>query len=119
MEDGFAEISVVRSGMMTEVGSVRTAKGERMSETNCMTCMIGNFKNSLCDDRLCKKYARNGSYDDFEKFLLDKDLMVVVRCKDCEYWKHSSYWHSNYCELTSTECEEDHFCSWGEKKDEG
>lgn len=44
---------------------------------------------------------------------------IVVHCKDCEYWKHHSFaLDHDYCELTSTECEEDHFCSWGEKKDE-
>lgn len=45
---------------------------------------------------------------------------ILVRCKDCEYWKHHSFaLDHDYCELTSTECEGDHFCSWGEKKNEG
>jgi len=43
---------------------------------------------------------------------------LLVRCKDCEYWKHHSFaLDHDYCELTSTECDGDHFCSWGEKKD--
>lgn len=42
---------------------------------------------------------------------------LLVRCKDCEYWKHhSAVLDHDYCELTSTSCEGDHFCSWGEKK---
>lgn len=45
------------------------------------------------------------------------DAVPVVRCRDCEYWKHNSFvLDHDYCELTSTACEEDHFCSWGEKK---
>lgn len=43
---------------------------------------------------------------------------IVIRCKNCEHWHHDSYRDSDYCELTSTECEEDHFCSWGEKKND-
>lgn len=46
-------------------------------------------------------------------------VQELVRCRDCEYWKHhSAVLDNDYCELTSTACEEDHFCSWGEKKDE-
>lgn len=87
-----------------------------MSETNCMTCMIGRFKDSLCDDRLCKKYARNGSYDDFEKFLLDKDLMVVVRCKDCKF----SYLDEKtlMCELRGFSVREYFFCADGEGRED-
>lgn len=52
-------------------------------------------------------------------WLEKSDMVPVVRCKDCEYWKHhSAVLDHDYCELTSTECEGDHFCSWGEKKDD-
>lgn len=54
-----------------------------------------------------------------KRWLEKADMVVVVRCMDCEYWKHHSFvLDHDYCELTSTECDGDHFCSWGEKKNE-
>jgi len=87
-----------------------------MSETNCMTCMIGRFKDSLCEDRLCKKYARDGSSEDFEKFLLDKDLVVVVRCRDCKHGEgHTELW----CEVHEIRVDIDYFCADGERREDG
>lgn len=90
-----------------------------MSETNCMTCMIGRFKDSLCDNRLCKKYARNGSYDDFEKFLLGKELTVIVRCKDCEYWYPEEDDEYGHCRKHDFWTSESWYCADGERKEDG
>lgn len=47
------------------------------------------------------------------------DAVPVLRCKNCEYWKHNSFvLEHDYCELTSTECNGSHFCSWGEKRND-
>lgn len=57
-------------------------------------------------------------------FLLDElrqymDVVEVVRCRDCEYWKHHSVvLDHDYCELTSTECKGNHFCSLGERRND-
>ena len=87
-----------------------------MSETNCVTCMIGRFKYLLCDDRFCKKYARNGSSEDFEKFLLDKDLVVIVRCEDCVFSKKMG--RELFCEDLSFYTKPDWFCADGERRGE-
>lgn len=56
----------------------------------------------------------------YEEATYAEIIQDLVRCRDCEYWKHHSVvLDHDYCELTSTECKGNHFCSWGEKKNEG
>ena len=47
------------------------------------------------------------------------DAEIVIRCKDCKYWRHDHqlFFDQYYCDLTETQCEEDHFCSWAERRD--
>ena len=53
--------------------------------------------------------------------LLPKDMVPVVRCEDCKYWKSygGSMKYYGECEGTSKEemWGEDDFCSHGERKD--
>lgn len=56
----------------------------------------------------------NGDFSDFEE---EKDLVEVVRCKDCKHWQDGNvglgcYWDTNYPQ------KEDDFCSHGEKSDD-
>lgn len=42
----------------------------------------------------------------------------LIRCKDCEWWRQAPGWRNTpACEITATACDEDHFCSWGERKE--
>lgn len=63
-----------------------------------------------------ESYRKN---DDCGDYLYNDNHGILVRCRDCEYWKHNSFvLDHDYCELTSTECDSDHFCSWGEKRND-
>lgn len=41
-----------------------------------------------------------------------KDLVPVVRCRDCEYYE-GRHW----CRLNETDFDPDDFCSYGERKE--
>lgn len=45
------------------------------------------------------------------------DAEIVITCKDCRYWTHNDLvvFEYNYCDLTETKCEKDHFCSWAKR----
>ena len=43
-----------------------------MKEIKCSECCVCAFKESLCGQELCEKYARGGSADDFEKLLAEE-----------------------------------------------
>lgn len=54
------------------------------------------------------------------------DAVEVVRCKDCRYYH--IYWESNghtekgygACDwINDNSVREDHFCSWGERREDG
>lgn len=44
-------------------------------------------------------------------YLIDNDIVTVVRCKDCKYWNNGGCYR---LELSRP----DDFCSYGEKKEE-
>ena len=49
----------------------------------------------------------------FSSFLLKgASAFEIVRCKDCK-------WHKDFdgCFFSTAECEPEHFCSWGERKE--
>ena len=64
-------------------------------------------------------------------YLLDNDVVPVVRCKDCKHWHEETGWcdqHSWFIEEDGEPCHpwesnnwkmlnEDDFCSYGERKD--
>ena len=55
-------------------------------EVNCMNCMIGRFKDDLCDEKMCEALKSIGDSDDFvDIIMLAKEL---VRCKDCRHQEH-------------------------------
>ena len=45
------------------------------------------------------------------------DVVEVVRCKDCEYFVDEMGWA--YCGMTYLPTEEDGFCKWGERREDG
>lgn len=51
-----------------------------------------------------------------EKMALEevKEIMSVVRCKDCQYRKKVGT--SYYCELDEFNVKDEDFCSWGKRK---
>lgn len=53
-------------------------------------------------------------------YLLDNDVVPVVRCKDCLYWEE--YDGEMFCLCNAnlmTDTAPDDFCSYGERKDNG
>ena len=52
-------------------------------------------------------------------YLLDNDVVPVVRCKDCIHYRKDTFW----CDMNSQDrgeyfnWYEDDFCSYGERKD--
>ena len=36
-----------------------------MSEVNCLNCKIGDFKNRLCEKKVCERFSGEGSQEDF------------------------------------------------------
>ena len=56
--------------------------------------------------------------EEVKEWMKSADIVEVVRCKDCEYWRQDGLFRlGTFCELTSTDCEADHYCGWGEKKE--
>ena len=47
--------------------------------------------------------------------VVDKDVVEVVRCKDCKYWYCDP--HYEYCEEYATEKGAGDFCSFGKRKE--
>lgn len=45
----------------------------------------------------------------------EKDLVEVVRCKDCEYYRDS--FGETYCDMTRGHVEVTDYCSYGERKE--
>ena len=39
------------------------------TEKNCITCCVGQYKRSLCDDLFCEKYHSDGTAEDFIKMV--------------------------------------------------
>ena len=66
-------------------------------------------------------------------YLLDNNVVPVVRCKDCKHWHEETGWcyhHSHFIDGEGEAChpyessqwkmlEPDDFCSYGERKDNG
>ena len=42
-------------------------------EISCMECVVGRFKEDLCEEKICKRFSRKGSSEDFEEMLLKAD----------------------------------------------
>ena len=56
------------------------------------------------------------------EFLIENEVVPSVYCEECKYCKLCHVYEGRdflYCTLNNTtEVTEDHFCSWGEKKDD-
>lgn len=88
-------------------------------EVNCMNCMIGRFKDDLCDEKMCEALKMIGESDDLvDIIMLAKEL---VRCKDCKHYRKVT---KNYGICTErpnviTSQKADDFCSYGAYKGGG
>ena len=62
------------------------------------------------------------SYDQMADYLLSKDVVPVVRCKDCK-WAEYGKDYEPYCNHWKSglyaDVKVDDFCSYGERKDNG
>ena len=51
----------------------------------------------------------------------EKELVRVVRCKDCKNWTNGRCWGIPFCgdDASYIETEEHDFCSYGERREDG
>jgi hypothetical protein len=47
-----------------------------------------------------------------------EDVVEVVRCKDCKYWKQAGT-ERHACYILGFEMDYDEYCSYGERKEQG
>ena len=84
--------------------------------------MIKHLEDLLCGD--CNTPRKEGWCDVCDyAFLINEmkkeptvDVVAVVKCKDCKYWRDNDCKNDNhgYCPISK-----DDFCPWGERKDNG
>lgn len=55
--------------------------------------------------------------EDGDEFRPSEIVQKLVRCKNCEFWRHGDVFDEPYCELSTTRCDEHHFCKWGDERD--
>ena len=72
----------------------------------CRHCFDGN-----CTDRKARDRC------EYALTVYGKDIVPVVRCKDCEYYVETNGGIGT-CELTISGAKDDGFCAWGERKDD-
>ena len=49
----------------------------------------------------------------------DADVVEVVRCKDCKWYKRKYPWNGIYeCSYLEAPMDDDDFCSWGERRED-
>lgn len=83
-------------------------------EVNCMNCMVGRFKDDLCDEKMCEALKRIGKSDDFvDIIMLAKE---IVRCKDCRYYNPIDECKPYPCSYGLYMCNKDDYCSYGEQR---
>lgn len=51
-------------------------------------------------------------------YLLDNDVVPVVRCKDCKHWRKSGD-GCGWCEAWEQGRYHDNYCNYGERKNNG
>ena len=70
-----------------------------------------------------EELVKNGLKKPYKKpeIIDSKDLVPVVRCKDCENWQtdwNPSIPDRHYCAVMDSMMKADDFCSYGEKREE-
>ena len=68
----------------------------------------------------CEKYS---GLDEMVADVPTEDVVEVVRCKDCRWWKTNYYWNGRECKVCVKEAytpirTPDDFCSRGERGDD-
>lgn len=64
------------------------------------------------------------AWDEIEAdFVEDRPIVRLIRCNDCVhfdgYYCHNKYWGDGYGNYTPPIKNEDGFCDWAERKDNG
>ena len=77
-------------------------------------------KKSSCEKCEYRELENCRSYSDAD-FLIANGVVPVVRCKDCKHCRKDTYF--DYCDKYSRPfdklyVEKDHFCSYGERKED-
>lgn len=83
-------------------------------EISCMECVVGRFKDDLCEEKICKRFRRKGSSADFEKMITN--MAEVVRCKDCK-WHFNGHLCKQLSQYGSIETPPSFYCGFGERRE--
>lgn len=84
-----------------------------IKEVNCMNCMVGRFKEDLCDGKMCEALKEIGKSEDFvDIIMLAKE---IVRCKDCK-WHINGHLCKQLSQYGSIETPQSFYCGFGERR---
>ena len=84
-----------------------------MRDVKCADC--DNYKNEWCEKVMDSPYP--DMLRDCQYFCEKRDLVEVVRCKDCK-WRDKDYEQNCVAYNAFWELGDDGFCSLGERKEE-
>lgn len=80
-------------------------------KTDCIYCEREPNETAYCHK--WHKYLDHGC--ECKKEVALKDVVEVVRCKDCMWGNNKTRSGKRYCELSDMYEVDDGFCNWGEK----
>ena len=103
----------IRKRMDLELNSVEVVR--------CDDCIYRDGKtpgqpNILCWQMHADDFCSYGTKREVGTYC--KDIVTVVRCKDCKYYYEQPRGFSPICELTRTRAEKEGFCAWAERKED-
>ena len=87
-------------------------------EVNCMNCMIGRFKDDLCDEKMCEALKSIGDSDDFvDIIMLAKELVWCKDCKDSRVYGKTTQWLACENVMEGQATDPDGYCYLGERRE--
>lgn len=107
---------------------IKERRCSEVGEVNCMNCIVGRFKDSLCPKEFCEKFKCAGESDDFIKHVL-KVESKHGECKTCKHFirggldgktqvcEHPAIEQDDYYNYACLMVEENDYCSSYEKKE--
>lgn len=75
-------------------------------------------KEMLCRNfpNKCDTCGANSDFINHYPCYEDRDMVEVVRCKDCKYWRQVNE-ERHACYMSGLEMDYDEYCSYGERKE--
>ena len=118
-ENGYSD-TYDKAFIISALEDLPSAQPERLTDDDFETIRIhlNAYKEKLCNQRRweeAEEYQR--IIDRFMAFAsAQPDL---IRCKDCKYWEQESICDGYCSEIENGGFDEDHFCSYAERREDG